>query len=272
MALPINMDNSFIKRHVVAALVLPVLVLYLYYLPPMPWFFALILIAGMTAMAEFCGMYEIPARLSVTGVIISGILLFLLCSHQELYPGALLLAIVIVLLIRLFTSASPSGCMSETGPIAVGFLYIAGLMAFQWYLRTGPMGVEYIFLLYTSVWLADGGALYVGTSVGRNKLCPTISPNKTWEGAGGSVAGGIAGALLIRAIFDIQGLGVMGAAGMGAVLGITAMTGDLIESMFKRDAGVKDSGGFLPGHGGMLDKLDGMLVSGPVLYFMVSYL
>jgi phosphatidate cytidylyltransferase len=132
-----------------------------------------------------------------------------------------------------------------------------------------PMGMEYIFMLYTSVWMADGGAFYIGTYRGRHKLYPSISPNKTWEGALGSLLGGAAGAVIIVIIFAMEDTSLMAAALTGALIGIAALLGDLVESLFKRDAGVKDSSVVIPGHGGMLDKLDGMLAAAPVLFFIV---
>ena len=107
--------------------------------------------------------------------------------------------------------------------------------------------------------------------MGKNKLSPSISPNKTVEGAFGSVLGGILGTIVSKFIFSIPGLSLTAVILIGVTMGISAMIGDLIESMFKRDAGVKDSSALIPGHGGMLDKLDGMLVAGPVLYFIVRY-
>jgi phosphatidate cytidylyltransferase len=81
--------------------------------------------------------------------------------------------------------------------------------------------------------------------------------------------GGALGAVIIRTIFNMPNLSLISAAAIGAVMGVAALLGDLIESMFKRDAGVKDSSVLIPGHGGVLDKLDGFLVAGPVLYFIV---
>ena len=177
----------------------------------------------------------------------------------------------IMVLLRLFSAAAPSGSMQELGPLGTGFLYIAGLMSFQWFLRKTDLGLGYVFLLYISVWMSDSGAYYIGTYMGKRKLCPTISPNKTVEGAFGSILGGTLGAVISKFIFGIP-LSIAGIAVVGVIMGITAMTGDLIESMFKRDAGIKDSSTIIPGHGGILDKIDGMLVSGPVLYLIVRYL
>jgi phosphatidate cytidylyltransferase len=260
--------SSAVKRHVIAALFLPVFIAYIYYLPPLPYFMALLIIACVTALWEFYAMYKVPAKLSVPGVLLGGLLLYLLCIYPSFFFEGIFISLFILLLIRLFAERTPSGCMTEMGPLAIGLFYIGAFLSFHWLLRTGPMGKEYIFMLYTCVWLADGGAFYIGTYMGKNKLYPSISPNKTWEGAYGSLLGGALGAVIIRTIFNIP-VSLTAAAAIGAVMGVTALVGDLVESMFKRDAGVKDSGVFIPGHGGMLDKLDGMLVAGPVLYLIV---
>ena len=258
-------------RHVIAALFLPLFIAYLYYLPPMPYFLALLLIACMTAMWEFYAMYKVPAKLAVPGVLLGGLLFYMLCRYPSFYLEGIFISLFLLLVLRLFSVKTPSGCMTDIGPLCAGLFYVGGFLVFQWLLRTEALGMEYIFLLYTSVWLADGGAFYIGTYMGRNKLYPSISPNKTWEGAYGSLLGGALGAVIIRTIFNMP-LSLTGVAAIGAVMGVSALIGDLIESMFKRDAGVKDSGVFIPGHGGMLDKLDGMLAAGPVLYLIVRYL
>ncbi len=262
--------SSVVKRHVMAALFLPVFIVYVYYLPPLPYFMALLIIAGMTALWEFYSMYKVPAKLSVPGVLLGGLLLYLSCSYPSFFLESIFFSLFILMLIRLFAEKSPSGCMMEIGPLAAGLFYVGIFLSFQWLLRIGPLGKEYIFMLYTCVWLADGGAFYIGTYMGKNKLYPAISPNKTWEGAYGSLLGGVLGAMIIRTIFNMP-VSLTAAAAIGAVIGVTALVGDLIESMFKRDAGVKDSGVFIPGHGGILDKLDGMLVACPVLYLIVRY-
>ncbi len=264
-------NSSFVKRHVVAALVLPFLIAYLYYLPPLPYFLALLILVAMIAMCEFYVMYKVPPRLYIPGVLIGGILFYLFCRYPAYYSEGIFISLFILLLLRLFLAMTPSGCMSELGPLAIGFFYVSGFLSFQWLLRMQALGMEYVFLLYTSVWLADGGAFYIGTYMGRNKLYPSVSPNKTVEGAFGSVIGGALGALIIKMIFNIPGMSVVGALVIGVVMGVASLLGDLIESMFKRDAGVKDSSVFIPGHGGMLDKLDGILVAGPVLYLIVRY-
>jgi phosphatidate cytidylyltransferase len=204
-------------------------------------------------------------------MIMGGGLLYISCLHPAYLLDAIFFALFFLLFMRVLVSGTPSGSMAEIGPLGIGLFYIAGFLSFHWFLRTEVLGMEYVFLLYTSVWIADSMAYYVGTYIGKRKLCPALSPNKTYEGAFGSIVGGSAGALLVKVIFRIPNLTIGGAVFIGAILGAATIAGDLIESMFKRDAGVKDSSTLIPGHGGILDKIDGMLVSGPVLYFLLRY-
>ncbi|MBS1233330.1 MAG: phosphatidate cytidylyltransferase, partial [Nitrospirae bacterium] len=112
-------------------------------------------------------------------------------------------------------------------------------------------------------------AYYIGKSIGKRRLYREVSPNKTVAGAGGSVIGGMVGALLLRMLIVPQ-LGLLPTLFIGVMVGIISIIGDLVESMFKRDAGVKDSGAIIPGHGGILDKIDGALFAGPFLYWILK--
>jgi phosphatidate cytidylyltransferase len=109
----------------------------------------------------------------------------------------------------------------------------------------------------------------VGKGLGKRKLYREVSPNKTMAGAGGSLIGGMAGALILGTLLVPQ-LGIVPALFIGLTVGVISVIGDLVESMFKRDAGVKDSGTLIPGHGGILDKIDGSLFTGPILYWLLK--
>ncbi len=134
-----------------------------------------------------------------------------------------------------------------------------------------------VFLLCV-VWAGDSTALYVGRALGRHKLAPALSPNKTWEGSIGSIAGQpadyggaagtgrLAGAVeLGRAFLSDEGWGYW--LGLAVVVNVAAQVGDLAESALKRSAGVKDSGSLLPGHGGVLDRIDALLLAAPALWY-----
>lgn len=256
-----------LKRLIVAAIFLPLLFAYINYLPQ-GFFFALLLCISMVAMAEFCIMYRVPRRLYIPGIISGGVLIYVSYSHPKYFLDTIFLCIFLILLLRLITIRSPSGSMRDISPLGIGFFYISVFLSYQMFLR--ELGKEYIFFLYTSVWVADSMAYYIGTYMGKSRLYPSVSPNKTIEGAAGSLIGGGIGAIIIKTLFDMPGITTLTAVVLGVILGMAAVVGDLIESMFKRDAGVKDSSSLIPGHGGLLDKLDGFLIAGPVLYILLE--
>ncbi len=258
------------KRLIVAAIVLPCLVAYIYFLPP-SYFLALLIGVSVVAMREFYVMYKVPQKLYLPGIFIGGILFYISCRHPAYFLDGIFISLFFLLLIRLIAIGTPSGSMSDIGLIGIGFFYISGFLSFQWFLRDDVIGVKKIFFLYGSVWIADSAAYYIGTHFGKNKLYPAVSPHKTIEGAFGNVLGGAAGAAIMKIIFNINDIPAMRAVSVGAILGVAALIGDLIESMFKRDAGVKDSSNLIPGHGGLLDKIDGILIAGPVLYIVLRY-
>lgn len=131
-------------------------------------------------------------------------------------------------------------------------------------------GFEFTLLLFVLIWSADTFAYYTGRSLGRLKLAPVISPNKTWEGA----AGGLVGALIVAwlyAEFRNPAVGLANALVLGGIAGILGPVGDLIESVLKRSAGVKDTSNLLPGHGGVLDRFDSLIFTVPVYYVYLTY-
>ena len=124
-------------------------------------------------------------------------------------------------------------------------------------------GRFFMFLVLFSVWASDTFAYFAGRAFGKNKLCPAISPGKTLEGALGGFIGAVAVALIVSLVFRFSVLhGVI----IGLIVAITAPLGDLIESVLKRTCGVKDSGALIPGHGGILDRFDSLLIAAPAVY------
>jgi phosphatidate cytidylyltransferase len=130
----------------------------------------------------------------------------------------------------------------------------------------GELGSDLLVLLLVCVTFSDTAAYYVGSAFGRRRLAPTISPKKSWEGVVGGILGSVLGAFL-GDVWFFQALTPWHAMAVGVVVSLAGVVGDLAESMVKRAAGRKDSSALLPGHGGLLDRLDGLLVAAPVLYY-----
>lgn len=146
-----------------------------------------------------------------------------------------------------------------------GGCYIPLPLALLILLRSAPDGMVWIFLLCAVIFAGDTAALYAGTLWGRHKLCPAISPGKTVEGALAGLAANLAVGLAGKALF-LPDVGWAVALAFAAAVGLAGQVGDLFESELKRASNVKDSGGLLPGHGGVLDRIDALLFAAPVAF------
>lgn len=129
---------------------------------------------------------------------------------------------------------------------------------------TGERGPLMMLFLFVLIWVADSGAYFAGRAFGRRKLSPFVSPGKTWAGAGGAVAGAVLSALFLVAGAAAGDASLPGLIGLSILVTAVSIGGDLWESRLKREAGVKDSGNLLPGHGGILDRVDSLLAAAPV--------
>jgi len=159
---------------------------------------------------------------------------------------------------------------------SVGAAYVGGLLAHFVALREQPDGLWWLLLGMVAVWLGDSGAFLIGLMIGRRQLWPRLSPKKTWEGAIGgfvvtvfTVFGFVALCGRLAPHTVVAHMGWVEAALLGILLGPIALAGDLAVSMFKRQAQVKDSGHLIPGHGGMLDRIDSLLFAIPLVYYWV---
>ena len=154
------------------------------------------------------------------------------------------------------------------GPVYAGFLLGHGLAIRDLSGDSGDLGRSWLLFTLLAVFACDTGALAVGRLLGRHRMTPRISPNKTWEGAAGGFAASVGAALLVGLVFDLDAP-VWQQAVIGAVAGLAAQAGDLAESALKRAANVKDSGSIMPGHGGILDRMDSILFALPAVYYML---
>jgi len=152
-----------------------------------------------------------------------------------------------------------------------GVLFLGWTLSHLILLRLLPAGPWYMLFLCAVVWVGDTAAMYVGKSLGHHKMAPAISPGKTWEGAIGGVIGGV-GTAVVSAGFWLPDLVLWQRLVLGLCISLAAQLSDVAESMFKRYAGVKDSGGLIPGHGGMLDRIDSLLFAAPTLVYALYVL
>jgi len=254
------------KRLVVALIFLPLFYLYVMYLPPV-FFFFLLLAVSLLSLFEFCSMYRVEGVLKYACLLFGSAVIIVSFYEKAYFADAVIIAAMAMIVVRLLVKRDPTSSLSDIASPVVGLIYIPGLLSFQGQIR--HIGAEWILFLYATVWASDSLAYYVGKGIGRRKLYREVSPNKTVAGAVGSVIGGMAGALILRALVVPQ-LGIVSAVFIGIAVGMISIIGDLAESMFKRDAGVKDSGTIIPGHGGILDKIDGSLFAGPLLYWILK--
>lgn len=261
------------KRVATAAVLLPVLVASILYGKGQPYGWPFLLVAGLAAVlcaCEFSRMLLPGARSTAAGVFLSlGVFL-----GGALLPGALVLpAVLLCVLLAAFHvlpgAAGPAEKARDGATLILGVVYLGGLLSM--YPRTLflPRGEHWVLLGILSVSAGDTLAYFTGRAIGKRKLAPAVSPNKTVEGGAGGLVGSVACAALYAHAF-LPAVPAWYAAVVGCAVGAFGQGGDLFESMLKRAAGVKDSGTLFPGHGGVFDRVDGILAAGPALYLLAA--
>jgi phosphatidate cytidylyltransferase len=176
------------------------------------------------------------------------------------------LIVLSLFLYILFTKRSLSETFPAFGVTVFGILYVSWLLGHLVLLRGLSNGKEFVFYLLLVVWSGDTGAYYTGRTFGQHKLAPIISPKKTIEGGIGGIFSSLLASCLAKFTF-LPLLSYSDCVVLGIVLAAIAQCGDLSESFLKRAVNIKDSGNILPGHGGILDRLDGVMFAAPVLYY-----
>lgn len=169
-------------------------------------------------------------------------------------------------LVALFRLQDIKRAAADIALVLMGFLYVPLLLSHLIMIRMRPHGTEWLFLIMVIVMAGDSAAYYVGSTIGKHRIYPEVSPKKSVEGSIGGLCGSIAGALIARATFFPE-LTIVDCVATALVLGVLGQLGDLFESLIKRSCGVKDSGTIFPGHGGILDRLDSILFAGPAAFY-----
>jgi phosphatidate cytidylyltransferase len=151
-----------------------------------------------------------------------------------------------------------------------GILYIGLLISYWPELRALDNGIGWVAWPIITVIACDTAAYFIGRTWGKHLLAPTISPKKTWEGAIAGLIASVIVSVLLGILFSLP-LQIWELIVLGIIISVIAQCGDLVESLLKRYAGVKDSGNLLPGHGGILDRIDSYILLGPVIYYYVIF-
>lgn len=274
--------GNLAQRALVAVVAVPVLLLLLHYHRPEPWW-AVVFLATLIAMGEFFGM-TLPAEDRLPAIVMGAIAaasFYWLDASSLAYSSSKLLAagvaagttitvfftVIAPGLYYLFRFRDIPSVATRYAATVAGIVYTGLLPTFLAMLkRIDPNQVgDTVLIVLLVAWVADTGAYFAGRFLGKAKLYPAVSPKKTWAGAWGGLAGSVLGVAVLKLLFadwltwpDVFLIAIPG--------GILGQLGDLAESLIKRSVGVKDSGTLLPGHGGILDRIDAVLFIGPYVY------
>ncbi|MGD9008257.1 MAG: phosphatidate cytidylyltransferase [Desulfobacteraceae bacterium] len=261
------------KRWITALIVIPPILLIILKSSPLVFALALILVAFLGLWEYFRIVYADLEKNMLPLIQAAGYgcgALVMLSIHYRSFNALMLTLALNLITVAIFSilrfRTHPDAPQAVTKQI-FGIIYIPVFLSFLILIRDGVNGpIWIVFILWVVAW-GDTGALYTGTLWGRRKLCPAVSPKKTVEGALGGLAANLISGWLFKLIF-FSAMPGMACVMVSLAAGAAGQAGDLFESEFKRAAGVKDSGKILPGHGGILDRIDALLFAAPVAYLL----
>jgi len=263
-----------LKRAVTAAFLLVVLIFVLWADGSIPWFALGVAAAALFALYEFYGMVSSSGKGKPAvwlGMALALLFIFQPLSSRSDYADMLISASVVLPLLWVMLRQNRDGACSSWAFTLAGVMYLGWLASRYVALNELDNGKEWVILALFPTFACDTSAYFVGRALGRHKMAPGISPGKTWEGAVGGLIGAVAVGLGVAWLFKLP-IGVLQTLGLSLAIAVFAQTGDLVESLFKRNMGAKDSGKALPGHGGMLDRIDSVVFAGLVVYYYVLWL
>jgi phosphatidate cytidylyltransferase len=269
------------KRVITALWAIPLVIIAVWFDKPLPWFVILAAVIAVIGVFEFYRMTGVAKTLPLAIFGMAFTLLFIIQGYfsDEIGLNLLFLLAVGPSLIMLVFLPKRGRLSLDWAWVIGGMLYIGWLLSYLVALRLEPgtaafpnAGRDFVYLALLATFASDTAAYFVGKAWGRHKLAPAISPGKTWEGA----AAGIIGAVIISVLFTLETplqlpLSWWQAILLGLAISVFGQLGDLVESLLKRNCGVKDSGTLMPGHGGLLDRMDSVLFAGVVVYLWYIY-
>ena len=233
------------------------------------WWSAIVVLIATLSLREFYKLQSERISSSPLLLLLSGLCILLGTAFGFMSVSAILCSISAVAFIALFLEvlrhqvSGESDALASTGAIVAGIAYVVLPWSFMILIRSRELGAMFLATLFLCTWSCDVAAYFVGSRFGRTLLCSRVSPHKTWEGfIGGAAASFMCGGLMAL-IFSFPPMPLLL---MGLLCGVAGQLGDLGESVLKREAGVKDTGSLIPGHGGLLDRFDSILVNGTLAF------
>jgi len=263
-------------RVITGAVGVPLVILAIWFGDPWPWFTLLIAAAALAGTYEFYKMANFDRRepLLYLGLLCS---LALVLSPHYRNPDVLpiiITATILISLIWLLCRPSKEGAFRNWAWTIVGALYVGWMLSHWLSLRGLEDGRNLVYLAILTTFANDTGAYFIGRARGKRKLAPAISEGKTWEGAIGGLICAVLGAMVIATVLNLISpftFRYWQIILLGFLVSLFAQLGDLVESLLKRNMGVKESGNLLPGHGGILDRFDSLIFVGAVVYYYVIW-
>ena len=261
-----------LKRFITAFIIIPLVGLLIIFGPSYTLAF-MVCVAAIVGLYEF---YTMTMPQSGTKEKFGGITLgVILCGLFQWAPSEMIMVFLCAVMVILFFGYTFSAnklsiVPSRIGIVSLGIIYVPFLLSHVTLINKLPKGIWWVLLLLATVWVGDTFALLIGSWWGRHKLSPRISPHKTVEGFFACFVGAILTVFACKALF-LPTVRTVDALCVGLGIALFGQLGDLSESMIKRGAKVKDSGSLIPGHGGVLDRLDSFFFAAPFLYYFLIF-
>ncbi|MGA8849214.1 MAG: phosphatidate cytidylyltransferase [Dehalococcoidia bacterium] len=262
-------------RVITAAVGVPLVILAVWFGDP--WFSLLIAAAALAGTYEFYHMANFDKREPLLYLGLLWSLALVLSPHYK-NPDVLpivITATTLISLIRLLLRPSREKAFHNWAWTIVGALYVGWMLSYWLNLRGLADGRNWVYLAMLTTFANDTSAFFIGRARGKHKLAPMISPAKTWEGAIGGLVSAILAAIVIAMVLNLISsfaFKYWQIILLGFLVSLFAQLGDLVESLLKRNMGVKESGNLLPGHGGILDRFDSLIFVGAVVYYYVIWM
>ncbi len=273
------------KRIITSAWAIPLLGVIIWF--GEPYFTILIALVGLLAFIEFSRLTNVIKDKSLTVFGVIWTLLFIAIRNPKLqslieprfsldllFPLLITVGVAVSLIV-LLTRKQKQGAFTDWTWAFAGILYVGWFLSYLVALRGLDAGRSWVFLAIFATFGSDSAAFFIGKALGKHKLAPSISPKKTWEGSIGGLLGAVAVSLLFLLPTPVQLSAYLSwwhIIILGLLVSVFGQLGDLVESLLKRNTGVKDSGSFFPGHGGFLDRIDSIVFAAIIVYYWVLLL